>query len=247
MKTTTKPRSGSAASATHATHATHATRATHAAHATHGTHAAHATHAELVSPTRSGPEPTFNAPAVTQQMLDVTRTQWVSSIGMLENCLQFVEEAQLIRVQAMEDMRNNLNAALHEAEAVRDIEGLMSLPVQLSTQQFHQMASRFTSLSSRMWEAQSQFLERAQAQAARLGSQWVQSSVVGPSGESYRQAMDESAHFRSTLFGNAQSAWANIAKQWVESGKQATEHVRKEADHVRKETAHVLKETAEAI
>lgn len=219
MKTTTKPRSSSAASATHATHPAHA---------------------ELVSRTRSEPEPTFNAPAVTQQMLDVTRTQWVSSLGMLENCLQFVEEAQLIRVQAMEDMRNNLNLTLHEAEAVRDIEGLMALPAALATKQFHQMAARCTSLSSRLWEAQSQFLERAQAQAARLGSQWVQSSVVGPSSESYRQAMDESAHFRSTLFGNAQSAWANIAKQWVESGKQPT-------GHVLKETGHALKETAEAI
>ena len=228
MTTTHKPRSSS-----------HATAAT----AAHATHAAHAAHAELVSPTRSGPEPTFNAPAVTQQMLDITRTQWVSSLGMLENCLQFVEEAQLIRVQAMEDIRNNLNTALRDAEAVRNIEGLMSLPAELYTKQFHQMAARYTSLSSRMWEAQSQFLERAQAQAARLGSQWVQSSVVGPSG----QAMDESAHFRSTLFGNAQSAWANIAKQWVESGKQATNHVLKETDHVRKETAHVLKETAEAI
>lgn len=226
MKTTTKPRSSSAASSTHATHAAHA--------------AHHPAHAELVSPTRSGPGPTFNAPAVTQQMLEVTRTQWVSSLGMLENCLQFVEEAQLIRVQAMEDMRNNLNSALHEAEAVRDIEGLMSLPAALSTKQFHQIAARCTSLSSRLWEAQSQFLERAQAQAARLGSQWVQSSVVGTSSESYRQAMDESTHFRSTLFGNPQSAWTNIAKQWVESGKQAT-------DHVLKEAAHVLKETAEAI
>ena len=189
--------------------------------------------------------PLFNTPVVTQQMVELSKTGWMSALNTTESSLQFIEECQLIQVQALEDLRNNLASSLHEAGEARNFEALMALPAQLSSKQFNQMASRWTSLSSRLWEAQSHLVERHQTQASQLASNLVQNSVLSASGQSYRQALDESSRFRTSLLGNAQNVWTKVARQWVDSGKKAANHALRE--HPLKEHAtgeHAAKEHA---
>lgn len=205
----------------------------------HQAHEAHEARQARQAPSERE-QPLFSTPVVTQQMVELSKTGWISALNTTESSLQFIEECQLIQVQALEDLRNNLATSLHEAGDASNFEALMALPAQLSSKQFNQMASRWTSLSSRLWEAQSHLMERHQTQASQLASHLVQNSVLSASGQSYRQALDESSKFRTSLLGNAQNVWTKVARQWVESGKKATNHALRE--HASKE--HAAKEHA---
>ena len=163
-----------------------------------------------------------------QQVFDASRSCCFYTFSAIASYLQFIEESQLVRVQILEDIRNHCSAALHEAEAAQSLEALWTKLGQVSTKQLSNMASRWTSLSSRLLGAQSHLIEELQAQSARMTHQWIQSSVAVSATEAIPSSKMASSPLRAGLFGGTPSAWAQIAKQWIESGQQATNHMLKE-------------------
>ena len=45
--------------------------------------------------------PLFNTPVVTQQMVELSKTAWMSALNTTESSLQFIEECQLIQMETI--------------------------------------------------------------------------------------------------------------------------------------------------
>ena len=147
--------------------------------------------------------------------MDVARSVLNASLNASQGVLKFMEQVQQMQAQTLRETHNALTAALGEAAKAREPQDLMTLQADLTSASLARAAQNCTSLFTRLFDAEAQFVEQAQAQSSEMTRKLMENGPAHAKGN----GNDASANSPMALLNNAQAAWTQMTQQWVDAVK----------------------------
>jgi len=148
--------------------------------------------------------------------VEMMRNAVSASLSASQGLLRFLDQVHQLNAQTLQDLSASLNAAMADARRASDLQELLTLQADWASTQVARTAQNCGDFVARWLDAETQFIEQAQDEAARVSHRVLgagtatlpQPAVLTP-GDATPLAM----------LGDAQNAMTEMTRQWVEMVK----------------------------
>lgn len=141
-----------------------------------------------------------------------------SSLAASQELLKFLEQVQQLNGQTLKEMSASVRDAVAQAERATDLQELFSLQTELASSQMARAAQNYGALFARWLDTESQFVEQAQEEAARVSQQFLGN---GAAGAAHARVSPIAETTPLAMIANAQNAFTAMTGQWVDAVKSA--------------------------
>jgi hypothetical protein len=150
--------------------------------------------------------------------VDLTRSLVNASLGASQGLLRFLDQVHQTNAQTLKELSTSLAEAMVEAGGARDSQELLTLQANLVSSQMARAAQNYAALLTRWLDAETQFVEQAQEEAAKLSHRMLGNGAGAAPQGSASLNVDPTP---LAMIASAQNALTEMTGQWVAAVRNA--------------------------